>query len=579
MKCTLFVGDLPTQCSEYDLEKLFNMVGLVRHVRIQRAQGSQASLGYGFVKMSSHQVATKALAALDGYLLFGRKLRVRFAGYRMGSSQEEKQQPTNCLYVKFVGLTPGATTNEEKIREIYAGYKFAEIEVDDIIIRKSAVERNGLQKGYGFIQFAENEAGTMSAVAVINNLSHVHVDCVSYTIEVSKELQQHLISSGMIKHVTNPVASLAGVLGYDSKYVINSGAAAATGGGKAGSGKKGATTRSPAAAGVSPKNPKYVGRAPVALDREAMAAPRTPETPFMASPSGVEFDQELQTQMQTQLKTHAQVQAQTEAPLVPSWSELQGVGLGEGHGLGLGALPPPPAPAVPGGMKNLDLFSLLSHDAAAREAGLQQISQQLSPTFASLQTLGQSLVDTGFQTFRASISPTFASLQNSIGGMGVQGQRSFPRPSRQPTQPGVGQGAPGLKTNPNPNPNATAFHPAAAAPLGLGMAQQAEAEQLAYLRELEVRRGGYAGFDTQPQYGGSQQQYAGFAGAGGCFGGEEAFGHYPPGFDGLSGGSTPGYQGHRSQQHQQYQSAPRVAADMNYSEQGRPYKPSKYFLL
>ena len=142
-KSTLFVGDLTTQCTEYDLEKLFSMIGIVRHVRIQRAQGTQTSLGYGFVKMSSHAAATKAMTNLDGYLLFGRKLRVRFAGYRIGggAGPEEKQQPTNCLYVKFVGLIPGAVTNEEKLRQIYSNCGHEEILIEDVIIRKSVVEK------------------------------------------------------------------------------------------------------------------------------------------------------------------------------------------------------------------------------------------------------------------------------------------------------------------------------------------------------------------------------------------------------------------------------------------------------
>jgi len=524
------VGDLPTQCSEYDLEKLFNMVGLVRHVRIQRAQGSQASLGYGFVKMSSHQVAAKAMTALDGYLLFGRKLRVRFAGYRMGSSQDEKQQPTNCLYVKFVGLVPGAVTNEEKIREIYAGYKLAHIEVEDIIIRKSAVERNGLQKGYGFIQFAETEEGTLSAVAVINNLSHVHVDSMSYTIEVSKELQQHLIASGLIKHVTNPVASLAGVLGYDSKYVIGRGA------GKDSAGRKGGQTRTPPAqVGVSPQAPKHPARE-LSLETtvaENLVTPDGVDNTF--SPTGVEFDRAGQV---SQLPTSN----------APSWLEMQSAQAQ--------AQPPVPPTEAP----SLDLFSLLSKDAAT-----------FSPSLASLQSLGQNLVDTGYQTIKASISPSFSSLQNSIGAMGVQSQRSFPRPPRQAqTQGYVGaSGIPIGARAQNQAPDADAF---------VEQARLREQEQLAYLHELERRRSGYGGFSAQQQqqvyYGvGAQSQAAGpVVPPGTVYEADQCTS--APGF-GAPGGSVQAYMETRPAA--QYNHP--VAADMSYSEQGKSYKPSKYVLL
>lgn len=111
------------------------MIGTVRHVRIQRAQGKQSSLSYGFVKMGSPLAAARAIAALDGYLLAGRKLRVRYAAYRVGGQEEEKYR--NSLYIKFVGAEPGASTNEQKIREVYSVCGALE----DVNIRKISVDK------------------------------------------------------------------------------------------------------------------------------------------------------------------------------------------------------------------------------------------------------------------------------------------------------------------------------------------------------------------------------------------------------------------------------------------------------
>jgi len=139
-KSTLFVGDLTTTCTEADLEEVFSSVGPVRHVRIQRTQGKQqTSLGYGFVKMGTPVAASRAMVALDGFLMFGRKLRIRLAAYRIGNNNkmEEKVQPTNSLYVKFVGTIPGASTNEEKIRDIFSVCG----NLEDVNIRKTSFEK------------------------------------------------------------------------------------------------------------------------------------------------------------------------------------------------------------------------------------------------------------------------------------------------------------------------------------------------------------------------------------------------------------------------------------------------------
>ena len=136
MKSTLFVGDLSSSCSEKDLETAFSIAGPVRHVRIQRAQNTQISLGYGFVKMASSLNAYKAITLLNGYILLGRKLRVRFAAYRVGAN-ESKMQPTNCLYFKFSGQTFGAMTDESKIRELYSVFGTLE----DVNIRKMSYDK------------------------------------------------------------------------------------------------------------------------------------------------------------------------------------------------------------------------------------------------------------------------------------------------------------------------------------------------------------------------------------------------------------------------------------------------------
>ncbi len=72
----LYVGNLPTQVQENDLEKTFADFGQVHSVNIVRTQPLGQSVGYGFVIMPQHEQARSAMAALNGQKRYGRNLRV-----------------------------------------------------------------------------------------------------------------------------------------------------------------------------------------------------------------------------------------------------------------------------------------------------------------------------------------------------------------------------------------------------------------------------------------------------------------------------------------------------------------------
>ena len=101
---TLFVGDLASFADEQHIEQVFLDYGFeVVDVKLMRGKQSMSSLGYGFVTMRSNNDAMRAISALDSKLVYGRKLRVKWAVPNM--KNKKNSDPVNSVYVKFQALT------------------------------------------------------------------------------------------------------------------------------------------------------------------------------------------------------------------------------------------------------------------------------------------------------------------------------------------------------------------------------------------------------------------------------------------------------------------------------------------
>ena len=74
----IFVGNLPFQASENDLNEMFSQVGQVQSVSIIIDRMTGRSKGFGFVEMEG-DVADQAIARFNGAELSGRKLTVNEA--------------------------------------------------------------------------------------------------------------------------------------------------------------------------------------------------------------------------------------------------------------------------------------------------------------------------------------------------------------------------------------------------------------------------------------------------------------------------------------------------------------------
>lgn len=79
MNKRLFVGNLPYQVEENDLQDLFSQAGSVESVRVMRDVETGRARGFAFVEMSSEQDAERATNQFNQFPLEGRKLTVNEA--------------------------------------------------------------------------------------------------------------------------------------------------------------------------------------------------------------------------------------------------------------------------------------------------------------------------------------------------------------------------------------------------------------------------------------------------------------------------------------------------------------------
>ena len=74
----LYIGNLPWETTDADLEQLFNRIGDVKSAKVITDRDSGRSRGFGFVEMSKEE-GQRAIAELSGHKIGSRELRVNEA--------------------------------------------------------------------------------------------------------------------------------------------------------------------------------------------------------------------------------------------------------------------------------------------------------------------------------------------------------------------------------------------------------------------------------------------------------------------------------------------------------------------
>lgn len=95
MSRKLFVGNLPYEITETELQELFGRAGSVQSVSLMRDQATGRARGFAFVEMGSDDEAKTAIRELNASQVGGRSLTVNEARpkpARSGGFSEERSQ-------------------------------------------------------------------------------------------------------------------------------------------------------------------------------------------------------------------------------------------------------------------------------------------------------------------------------------------------------------------------------------------------------------------------------------------------------------------------------------------------------
>jgi len=94
MNTKLYVGNLPFETTEFDLQALFAAAGEVSTVNIVRDRATGQARGFAFVEMSDFEGAQRAIADINQRELGGRSLTVNeakpMAGRSSGGGRQQR---------------------------------------------------------------------------------------------------------------------------------------------------------------------------------------------------------------------------------------------------------------------------------------------------------------------------------------------------------------------------------------------------------------------------------------------------------------------------------------------------------
>jgi len=97
----LYVGNLPYEVGENDLQELFAQAGAVESVTVMRDQMTGRARGFAFVEMSTDDEAQNAISTLNAREFGGRNLTVnearpkaeRSGGFGGGQAPRRRSEP------------------------------------------------------------------------------------------------------------------------------------------------------------------------------------------------------------------------------------------------------------------------------------------------------------------------------------------------------------------------------------------------------------------------------------------------------------------------------------------------------
>eukprot|EP00249_Psilotum_nudum_P023760 c28976_g2_i1 orf=372-2312(+) len=151
---SLYVGDLDPSVSEAQLYEIFNQLGPVLSIRVCRDLITRKSLGYAYVNYNSAQDASRAVEMLNFNPVNGKPMRIMYS-HRDPSI---RKSGTANIFIKNLDRT----IDNKALFDTFSVF-------GSILSCKIATDASGQSKGYGFVQY-EQEESAQSAIEKVNGM-------------------------------------------------------------------------------------------------------------------------------------------------------------------------------------------------------------------------------------------------------------------------------------------------------------------------------------------------------------------------------------------------------------------------
>ncbi|KAJ8764413.1 hypothetical protein K2173_006153 [Erythroxylum novogranatense] len=150
----LYVGDLEANVTDTQIYDLFNQLGQVVSVRVCRDLSTRRSLGYGYVNYSSTHDAARALELLNFTPLNGKPIRVMYSH----RDPTIRKSGSGNIFIKNLDKA----IDNKALHDTFSTF-------GNILSCKIAADSSGQSKGYGFVQF-DNEESAKNAIEKLNGM-------------------------------------------------------------------------------------------------------------------------------------------------------------------------------------------------------------------------------------------------------------------------------------------------------------------------------------------------------------------------------------------------------------------------